>query len=299
MKNHFGRVAAMLRKDLRDEEDQICSQERLGAASGLGVEIIGKIEQGKHIPDPDRVRKLARALSLTTWEYRELALLAMDAHSPIAALAPASQPILQKQLDVLAQIQMPAFLHDDRGDLIAANEAILRLTGLTPAAFQINDRWTYARFNGMRVIFDPAFGYEQLLGESWRAAALAQMQLFRRLSLKHRGEVYMEGILRELRSLPRFRALWQEASLTKDWQGNGCIDYAHHSHAAQQMLHYLGAPMIHATPYGELVLAAFVPLDATTAQIFTVWAATSDVVMFTQWPTLETEELSIAKPETG
>ena len=64
MYQSFGRVVAVLRAERRDEDGLAWTQERLGEATGLGVHIIQKIEQGKRAPDPDVMSRLSDALQL-------------------------------------------------------------------------------------------------------------------------------------------------------------------------------------------------------------------------------------------
>lgn len=92
------------------------------------------------------------------------------------------------------------------------------------------------------------------------------MLFFRRISLKRRAEPAMADRLQELRRLPQFRRLWDEAIHVSGWPESGLIEYAHAHPAAGQPLRYLGAPTVQPTPWGELVLGMFVPLEAGLAQ---------------------------------
>lgn len=187
MYKSFGRVAAVLRAERRDEDGLPWTQERLGEATGLGVHIIQKIEQGKRAPDPDLVARLGVALQLTLWERRELAVLALgDPPTRPPAEPGAGERERRRQLDLLASLSLPAFLYDDFGDLVAANTRATWLVGLSRETLEADASWRHARFHTMRVVCDPVLGYASRLGAGWKQTALRQILFFRRVSLKRR-----------------------------------------------------------------------------------------------------------------
>lgn len=285
MYKSFGRVAAVLRAERRDEDGLPWTQERLGEATGLGVHIIQKIEQGKRAPDPDLVARLGVALQLTLWERRELAVLALgDPPTRPPAEPGAGERERRRQLDLLASLSLPAFLYDDFGDLVAANTRATWLVGLSRETLEADASWRHARFHTMRVVCDPVLGYASRLGAGWKQTALRQILFFRRVSLKRRAEPAMADRLQELRRLPQFRRLWDEANQVRDWPEPSLIEYAHKHPVTGQPLRYLGAPTVQPTPWGELVLGMFVPLTAETAVAFASLAQENHVVTLADWP---------------
>ena len=280
----FGRVVAALRADRRDENWLPWTQEQLGEATGLGVHIIGKIEQGKRAPNPATLAALADALYLTAWERRELAVLALgDPLTSPPAEPGAGERAWRRQLDVLASLSLPAFLYDDFGDLVAANTRATWLVGLSRETLETDDSWQDARYHAMRVVCDPALGYASRLGAGWEQIALRQMLFFRRVSLKRRAEPAMADRLQELRRLPQFRRLWDEAIHVSGWPEPGLIEYAHAHPVTGQPLRYLGAPTVQPTPWGELVLGMFVPLEAATAAAFADLVRENEAVRLADW----------------
>lgn len=176
MTQQFGRVVAALRKEHLDENWTPWSQGQLGEISGLGAEIIAKIEQGKRAPDSVLVAKLADALQLTVLERREFFALAAGVQQPIARPETgASDQALQNLLGLLGTIPLPAFLHDDYGDMIAANSAATRFAGMSRQEMEADERFRHIRYHTMRLIFDPALGYADLLGAAWPAIAMRQL----------------------------------------------------------------------------------------------------------------------------
>lgn len=178
----------------------------------------------------------------------------------------------------------PAFLYDDFGDLVAANTRATWLVGLSRETLEADASWVHARFHTMRVVCDPALGYASRLGAGWEQTALRQMLFFRRVSLKRRAESAMADQLRELRRLPQFRRLWDEAIQVRDWPEPGLIEYTHEHPVTGQPLRYLGTPTVQPTRWGELVLGMFVPLEAATAAAFADLAQENEVVMLADWP---------------
>ena len=285
MYQSFGRVAAVLRAERRDEDGLPWTQERLGEATGLGVHIIRKVEQGKRAPDPDLVARLGVTLQLTLWEQRELAALALgDPPTSPPAEPGAGERERRRQLVVLASISLPAFLYDDYGDLVAANTGATGLVGLSRETLEADASWQHARFHTMRVICEPALGYASRLGADWEQVAVRQMLFFRRVSLKRRAEPAMGDRLRELQRLPQFRLLWDMARDAGDWPEPGLIEYAHVHPATGQPLRYLGTPTVQPTPWGELVLGMFVPLNAETAAAVVDLVQENEVVALADWP---------------
>ena len=285
MYQSFGRVVAVLRADRRDEDGLPWTQERLGEATELGVHTIQKIEHGKRAPDPDLMARLGVALQLTLWERRELAVLALGGPPTSPPAEPgAGERAWRRQLDLLANLSLPAFLYDDFGDLVAANTRATRLVGLSRETLEADASWVHARFHTMRVVCDPALGYASRLGAGWEQTALRQMLFFRRVSLKRRAEPAMADQLRELRRLPQFRRLWDEAIQARDWPEPGLIEYAHAHPATGQPLRYLGTPALQPTPWGELVLGMFVPLNAETASAFADLVQENEAVALADWP---------------
>lgn len=188
------------------------------------------------------------------------------------------------QTTLLARLSLPAFPYDDFGDLVAANTRATRLVGLSRETLEADASWQHARYHTMRVVCDPALGYASRLGAGWKQTALRQILFFRRVSLKRRAEPAMADRLQELRRLPQFRRLWDEANHVKDWPEPGLIEYAHAHPVTGQPLRYLGAPTVQPTPWGELVLGMFVPLTAETAVAFASLAQENHVVTLADWP---------------
>jgi hypothetical protein len=166
----------------------------------------------------------------------------------------------------------------------AANTAVAQFAGLSRQALQADANWQHARFHTMRVICDPALGYAELLGDAWPPIAMRQMQIFRRISLKQRASPHLAARLKELQGLPAFRQLWEGATTAEDWPDSGFVEYVHPYPPTGQSMRYLGLPTQHLTPWGDLVLGLFVPLEAATAAVFADLVQENEAVMLADWP---------------
>ena len=290
-RKQFGKLVAALRQEQIDEQMRRWTQETLGKSTGLGPRIIAAIEQGQRDPDPETVGKLAGAFQLSTAERHEFFMVA----SGVGEILPtsstgSSQEALGVVLSAMQQSTLPAFVHDDYGDLIAANATVLNLTGLSRRVFESGDTFVAGRFSTMRAIFDPALGYEGLLGGRWSEVALQQMHFFRRISLKHRATPHLIATLGELNRVASFRRLWVDAGLVRPALDSNMIRYQH-PHRSGQIVRYLGVAAANRTPWGLLYLATFVPQDASTHDLFTrLYQQDSESTeRFADWPKPLTE----------
>lgn len=291
-REQFGILVATLRKEQFDQQMRRWTQQTLGEMTGLGPRIIAEIEQGRRHPDPEIVARLADAFQFSAGERHEFFVAAsgLDGTAP-ASDAGSPQDALDVVLRVMQQSTLPAFIHDDYGDLIATNGAVENLTHLSRKLFETSDRFASGRFSTMRVIFDPDLGYEPLLGSHWPGIALQQMQFFRRISLKHRATPHLIAILEELNRLASFRTLWIEAGRARAVAGSSVVSYEHPHPPSGQLLRYIGVPAAHRTVWGILYLATFIPQDASTHQLFTrLYQQTpANTERYADWPKPLTE----------
>ena len=84
--------------------------------------------------------------------------------------------------------------------------------------------------------------------------------------------------------MPAFWRLWAEAPMTPTRQDSGFIEYTHAQPGTGRPMHYLGLPTLHPTPWGDLVLAVFVPLNADTASTFAELARQNRASALAPWP---------------
>lgn len=269
-RKQFGMLVMSLRREQIDHQMRRWTQRTLGEKTGLGPRIIAEIEQGRRHPDPEIVVRLADAFQFNLGERHEFFMVASGVGDQALALDDgAPQDALDIVLRAMQQSTLPAFIHDDYGDLIATNGAIENLTHLSRQQFESSDRFASGRFSTMRAIFDPDLGYQRLLGGHWPGIALQQIRLFRRISLKHRATPHMIAILEELDRLASFRTYWGEAGRAGPAPDSSIVSYEHLHRTDSQLLRYIGVPAAYRTAWGILFLALFIPQDVGTHELFT------------------------------
>ncbi|MGQ9528128.1 helix-turn-helix domain-containing protein [Chloroflexus sp.] len=163
----FGKLVRVLRKE------QDWTQHVLADLANLSCRTIEKIESGELKKlDYNILSRLADALELTTAERKKFffAAIEIDNNEPIDAHG--NRLVVRDHLiSITRSVNIPAFVHDHFGDIIAANTAIITLLNVSQA--MIDD---YAHMpagcNVMRLIFDPSLGYQRLVGEwQWSSSA--------------------------------------------------------------------------------------------------------------------------------
>lgn len=284
-REQFGRLVVSLRQEQIDPQMRRWTQQTLGEITKLGARVIAEIEQGRRHPDPETVARLADAFQLSAGERHEFFVVAsgLGEQAPISQ-ADSPQDALDVVLRAMQQSTLPTFVHDDYGDLLAANATVVNLTDMSRQLFAASDRFSVGRFSTMRAIFDPALGYEQLLGSHWPGIALQQMQLFRRISLKHRAMLHMIATLEEINRLAPFRTFWIEAGLARPAPDSSIIRYEHPHRLSGQPLRYIGVAAAHRTVWGILYLATFVPQDFGTHALFTRLYEPASAERYADWP---------------
>lgn len=206
----FGQLVTALRKEQRDENYNVWTQKTLGEKTGLGELVVGKIERGQRaILDENVLLCLANALQLTSLERKEFFFSALDIDSDqIAFKGSDSETILNNLIEKMAEIQLPAYITDPFGDVVAANALIIGL--LEISSDYIDSGYILpAGFNHMRVGFSPESGFSKLLGPQWHSAAIQIMQLFRGCSLRYRSSPYFAHTFSALRKYPLFGQYWR------------------------------------------------------------------------------------------
>jgi transcriptional regulator with XRE-family HTH domain len=285
-RTEFGRLVAALRREQRDEYYREWTQQRLGAETGLGKAVIGKIEQGKRsILDEETLVCLANALNLNSVERSQFYLAAIGIDS-VQLVRERRRPAeaLDDLMRVLERIRLPASTIDSYGDSVAINLSMMRLIGVSPEALA-RARSIPAGFNIMRFFFAPE-SPSGFLGGQWATAASRHVQFFRSITLRQRFSDYFQVCFGQLRHYPLFRQYWQQAALeeSRDVPFHG-ERYAY-CHENLGTLDYLHATTTALTAAGELHLVVLIPLDQATTVAFSGLASEGGTTTYrlAPWP---------------
>ena len=298
-RSSFGRLVASLRREQQDEERHSWTQRRLAEeANGcvnlpvFSERIIGGIERGERMPDKDSLVALAKALGLTAGEQHELALAAsgMDDKS-ITGISMAPKQILTVLLQRLGMIGLPACIADPYGDMLAVN-------GMAAAIFCVHQLSAMAeatspspfRNNLVRAaVCDEAVDdLKCVSGMDLSVYAPAIIVDFRVSSLRYRGTMYFEALVKELQRHRAFCQNWPRICLPEaDAATTGGVVLEWPSPARGHMT-WLATGSVAMTSAGQLRLMMLVPAARRAAQFlhdFTRWPQGADVIRLdTSWP---------------
>ncbi len=273
----FGAINRSLRlehHDLVDGQFRSWSRRRLSRETGavglvaLPAAAIGKIERGERRRlRPEELTALARALHLTTAEVERFfwAANGVSSHAATADDRLTAEQRLDRLLRLLTPLSLPWFVYDQYGDVVCAGRLALALFGIGSGEIAAG-HGRVATFNIMRALFDPAIGLQQLLGrheQSWRRALMANVLYFRALLLPYRGEPCARSVLADLRTLPGFPEVWEEA-YARETDFFGLPPEYRYNHPDWRTLRYTAQRTLITTPVGPLVAVVYLPVDAAT-----------------------------------
>lgn len=266
-RKEFGHLVATLRKEQRNDFDEIMTQYDLAELSRIPLVTLQKIEQGRQANiKPDMLLSLAQTLKLTA-RGRESFLLCASGleESEIGASNLAPAQALAKLHEGLAQLQTPAFITDCFGDVLFANPSLLAVYNASPEKLHAPHLLT--QFNIIRILMAPEFEEQRhMMGETAHAFIHSTVLLYKAMSIKYRTHWYFQMILPELNRMPIFREHWQSPA----FQGEDVfINYntIHLHHPSFGELKFLSGPLQGITPHGDLNLYSFQPLDAHSASV--------------------------------
>lgn len=292
-RKEFGQLVAALRKEQFDEEGSRLTQAGLAARASeqdpytpLNDIIIGKIERGERaMLDEQTLLALADSLNLVIGERRVffLAATGLDANQ-IYPTPQESQSILQTALDILGDIQLPALLLDTYLDIIGVNSAVLHLYQTSPTL--LNEVITADHpLNLLDFVFSPAFASNRkyLSREQWHDFAIGNVMYFRRLTLPFRMTPYFKQLLKRLKRYREFRYFWEQIFYEEPLFFVGGTSWQADSPESGH-LHFLTAPLITRTPYGNLEILTHIPRSPATSVAFQHFAANNNTLQLAPWP---------------
>ncbi len=290
-RQEFGQLLAALRQDLD------WTQFQLSEYASVDEAVISQIERGvKKFFEPELLLNLANALQLTTLERREFFLAAsgLDQRQLVrqassATTTDTSHPskTLNRLVETLRAVRCPAFINDVYGDAIAANHAVINFFHV-PASMIETASQKPGGYNIMRITFNRELVGRTHVADNWDAYAIATMMSYRATTLRYRAKPYFRYLLKTFRDpveYPLFDRFWKQvASLETDRATE--TDYFQYKHEIYGQIHYLTAPIITITAFGELFLTVYQPLDDHTTEIFTQITKESsrDIIMLAPWP---------------
>ena len=287
----FGQLLAALRQELD------WTQFQLAEYAGVDNAVISQVERGvKKFFEPELLFRLANALQLTTLERREFFLAAGGLENSQLVRQPAistrtdtNHPvkIIEKLLNILKQVRVPAFLNDVYGDVIAANVSVIRFFNI-PASMIESAGQILGGFNTMRITFGDDLVGRTHVSDNWDAYAMASMRSYRDSTLRYRADPYFRHLLKTFRDpikYPLFDRYWKRVSSVEQDKimNSDMFEYFHETYGN---IKYMTTGITTTTAFGELFLSTYLPLDANTAGVFEKLFANGgdEIVRLAPWP---------------
>jgi transcriptional regulator with XRE-family HTH domain len=276
-RKEFGFLVSLLRQDLH------LTQFQLAENVGIDIAVISQIERGvKKYFDPEILFRLANALHLTTIERREFFLASSGLNEkqiirqPTAALATDTidaSKVLGKMIRIIEKLRMPAFIMDVYSEVIAINHIAVAFFQVTPAVLDIAST-VPGGYSTVRMMFGKELTIRSKITENWDQYAVGSMRFVRENSLRYRPKPYFQYLMhafRDRNEYPLFERYWKMvSSFEQDREAN--VDVFSYTHADFGHVNYATATTISITPYGELFLNQYMPLDDHTRSLFESFA---------------------------
>jgi transcriptional regulator with XRE-family HTH domain len=176
-------------------------REEVAVLAGLSTEWYTWLEQGRHVrPSADALRRIALALRLESGEYNHLLTLAgygLSENSNGGTRPTAVSPRLQRLIDELGGC--PAWVHGERWDVLAWNEAATLIHGDLAAMKGVERNALYQMFLGQ--------GMRRMLVD-WEPHARDCVARFRAVYARNVDDPWFGELLQLLRARSREFAAW-------------------------------------------------------------------------------------------
>lgn len=288
-RQEFGRLVTALRKEHRDENDEVWTQAKIAELTNLGESLIGKIERGERVNlEPSLLFSLADVLELTSRERKEFFYAATGLEAKLITRdTTTSEKVLNDLLDMMRKVQLPAFIVDGYADILAFNTMILQLLR-PPAELLATARIVPAGCNMLRLIFAPNSNHSDIIGNDYSLYASNVLRFIRAISLRYRATRCWQSIFSAARKWPLFRMYWSAVP----WEeADHYIDSTlfHYSHPIYGPLNYFYTTVEAVTAHGELYFLTYIPADVRTVEVFAELQEKykSDVRRLAPWPKKE------------
>lgn len=171
-------------------------REEVAILAGVSADYYTRLERGRdRRPSPQVLEALARVLRLDEVETEHLLGLAEE-NIPRRRRRPRAETLPSRARDLLAVLDLPAFIESRRFDVLAANRA----------AQALNPRLSAGRNRLRDLLLDPA---ERDMHEDWEDAVSEFVAAFRRTVAQAPGDETVAELVGELSiASARFRTLW-------------------------------------------------------------------------------------------
>lgn len=272
-RKEFGMLLSKLRQDMDWTQFQLAEYAQLDEA------VISQMERGvKKYFEPELLVKLANSFHLTTIERKEFFLAANGiangqiVRQPSAALKTDtinSEKVLARMIQIIAQLNIPAFIMDVYADVLAVNNSAFTFFN-APSDLLASASSVAGGFNTVRMMFGKDLHMRSHITENWDQYAVGSMRFVRENSLRYRAKPYFQYLMKAFRNpveYPLFNRYWKQvSSFEQDRESN--VDVFSYTHDEYGPLQYATATTVSITLHGELFLNQYLPLDEHTRNLF-------------------------------
>lgn len=266
-KNRFGKIVRSLRLERFNEElGHPWRQEELAQASGISLNTIRNIEQGRRATlQADELEQLANALALSPPETLEFFAVASEATVHKAIPDHETSPVVDLFWQA-ATVRLPAYIVDPFSTLLAANGSMMALGGYDLPTM---DDYLSAPVgvNVMDMLFHPDAPIQQPQSERWRQVSITTLHFFRMTVLRFRYLPQFEILIDHLQGYSLFAELWRSSRTHAPALRTLAPSY-HYHHPAYGTLRYMRSFLTHYSDSWPHYMLVLLPLDAHTGDIF-------------------------------
>ena len=287
----FGQLLSSLRQDLD------WTQFQLAEYADVDEAVISQLERGvKKFLEPELIFRLMNTLQLTTIERREFVLAASGLEESQIVRQPSASArtdafdavkTVERMVNLVGEIRLPAYLSDDYGDVVAANNIILAFYRVPPSVLEEASKIP-GGFNAVHLNFGrDLIGRNHVL-DNWDSYAINSMRSIRENSFHVRQKPYFKYLMNAFRNpaeYPFFDRYWKMVSSTEnDKELN--MDYFFYKHPEFGDLKYITSETVSTTSFGKLHLVQSTPLNEGTNQVFDqlLKSVGTGVVRLASWP---------------
>ena len=279
---HFGVLIATLRRQKFDPlAGKVWSQSRLAEEADLSLKIVGDIERGRRVNiDEHTLVRLADALNLSILERHYFYQIAASIQQQYAPFPRGSAiEYLQNRVQLMAEMQLPAFIHDSLFNLMAANQLWLDYYTLTDAEWDAPQ----LPFNLLRMTIDPSSPVHQQLGTKWREMAQRILYRFCAYSMPEMPSDRYRETLQHLMQFKQFRGLWVESiHQTGDHLHNASVFGYTHPRFGTLRLMSVSEQLV--TNRGSFYLSIMIPGNTTASKLFDKLSRSTASQAHQLWP---------------
>ncbi len=285
-KKDFGLLLATLRKEVRNEFNEIMTQNDLADLAKIPLITLQKIEQGRQANiKSDVLLNLSNALNLPT-NARQIFFLASLGikDSEHIKQDTSHESVLAELVKTLSELQNPAIIIDGFGDILYTNSSFLEVH--TFKLSQFDSPHLQSKHNINRLLFAPEFVSNQRVpGETFNYFSRQSILNFKIMTLKYRNHWYLQKLLPELNRYPFFRENWQSPTFHNE---DIFIQYVRSTLTNSEFgqLKFLSSLLPATTSQGDLYLNSFQPLDMHTEQVCAQLAQKEELnpIRVSNWP---------------